>query len=65
MDKLSLVSLNINGLKNDKKRKALFTLLRSNNYDIIFLQETHCHLKRAKEMVPRVGWTINLVFGLL
>ena len=49
MDKLSLVSLNINGLKNDKKRKALFTLLRSNNYDIIFLQETHCHLKQEQK----------------
>ena len=49
MNRLSLVSYNVNGLKSDVKRKAIFTRLRSLNYDIIFLQETHCHLRRDQK----------------
>lgn len=48
MSRLSLATCNVNGLKNDKKRKAFFTLFRSSNYDIIFLQETHCHLRQEQ-----------------
>lgn len=45
-NKLSIASCNISGLNDATKRKSVFTWLRSQNYDIVMLQETHCHLKR-------------------
>ena len=49
MNSLKLVSCNVNGMHDGKKRKALFTMLRSAKYDIIFLQETHCHSKHQQK----------------
>ena len=40
------ISLNVRGIKTDKKRHNLFHWLRKKNHDIIFLQETHCHNKK-------------------
>ena len=39
--KLSIISLNINGLTEDKKRNKLFENLTNKKTDIILLQETH------------------------
>ena len=39
---LSLLSLNVNGLKDKKKRQTLFQWIKDNNVDICLLQETHC-----------------------
>lgn len=39
---LKVVSYNVRGLGNNIKRKKLFTLLRTLEYDVIMLQETHC-----------------------
>ena len=39
--KLNILSLNVRGLKNSKKRRAIFFKLKKENYDIIGLQETH------------------------
>ena len=36
-----LLSLNARGLGNQKKRRSLFRWVKSNNCDVIFLQETH------------------------
>ena len=41
-DKLRICSLNVNGLRDYRKRSKIFTWLRMKNFDIIFLQETHC-----------------------
>ena len=41
---LSLLSLNVKGLSNFKKRRTIFTWCRKRNSDIIFLQETHSTL---------------------
>lgn len=41
MDRLSLVTLNANGLRSTAKRRALFSDLHNGGYDVIFLQETH------------------------
>lgn len=49
MNSLNVVSCNISGLKDDTKRKAVWTYLRENNFDIVFLQETHCHLKKDEK----------------
>jgi len=40
-DTVSLLTLNVNGLKGDKRRSAIFTYLALQTYDIVFLQETH------------------------
>ena len=37
---LNILTLNVRGLKNPKKRRALFFRLKKENYDIIGLQET-------------------------
>ncbi len=39
---LKLLSLNVRGLRDNRKRHKLYYWLKHNNYDIILLQETHC-----------------------
>ena len=39
---LNIISLNVNGLRENKKRFALYNWLRKQNVDICLLQETHC-----------------------
>ena len=46
MEGLNIVSDNVRGLSNDKKRLTLYEWVKENKYDIILLQETHCHLKK-------------------
>ena len=43
-----LISLNVRGISNFKKRKMIFTWCRKKKPDIIFLQETHS--KKDTEM---------------
>ena len=43
MNTLSVATCNIRGLKDDKKRRGVYSWLRRTKCDIIFLQETHCH----------------------
>ena len=40
-DSLKFLSLNVRGLGNFRKRRAIFTWCRKQNADLIFLQETH------------------------
>ena len=39
---MRLLTLNVNGIRNDKKRERLFNWLKSKPYDLYLLQETHC-----------------------
>ena len=39
---LKIISLNVNGIRNQKKHDY-FSWLKENNADIVFLQETHCN----------------------
>ena len=50
--KLNLISMNVRGLRNAKKRRALFYSFKKENYDIIGLQETHL-TKADKEIISR------------
>ena len=50
---LTFGSINISGLKDKKKRLAVFAWLHSLNLDIIFLQETHCHLRKEEKIWTR------------
>ena len=43
---IQLTSLNVRGLRDSVKRENIFKWLKSKNPDIVFLQETHCHLKK-------------------
>ena len=40
-ESVKLLSVNVRGLSNFKKRRAIFTWCRKRNADFIFLQETH------------------------
>ena len=43
---LNVSSLNVRGLRDNTKRRNVFEWLRNKNADVVFLQETHCHLKK-------------------
>ena len=49
---LSLISFNMRGMRNSKKRRTLFHLFRKNKYDIICLQESHL-LKDDIDMIDK------------
>jgi exonuclease III len=54
-DSLKLLSLNVRGLGNFRKRRAIFTWCRKQKADLIFLQETHtkknCESQWKKKLV--------------
>ena len=38
---MKIISFNVRGIRNQKKRRTLFHLFKRNKYDVICLQETH------------------------
>ena len=40
---LTIVSFNVNGLRNNLKRKTIFHFFKNKKFDFILLQETHSH----------------------
>ena len=50
---LTFGCINISGLKNNTKRAAVYAWLDSLNLDVIFLQETHCHLRKEEKIWSR------------
>ena len=46
---LTFGSINISGLKDNKNRLAAFAWLHSLDFDVIFIQETHCHLRKEEK----------------
>ena len=50
--KLNLMSMNVRGIRNLKKRRALFYQFKKGKYDIICLQETHLG-KNYKDIISR------------
>ena len=51
----TLISFNVRGLNNDKKRKAIFTYLQKHKGDIIFLQETYSLEKVSSKWLKEWG----------
>ena len=49
---LKIISFNVRGLRNPKKRRTLFHLFKKNKYDIICLQETYL-LKSEKNIIKK------------
>ena len=50
---VKLLSVNVRGLSNFKKRRAIFTWCRKWNADFIFLQETHSTIEHE------MSWRMN------
>ena len=48
----TIVSFNVRGLRNRKKRRTLFHNFRKKNFDIICLQESHL-LKSDVDMIEK------------
>ena len=48
-DNIKIISLNVNGLAENRKRIAMWNQLKKSQADIILLQETHSTLERQKK----------------
>ena len=60
-DSLKLLSLNVRGLSNFRKRRAIFTWCRKQKADLIFLQETHS--TEAGECKWKKEWGSEIIFS--
>ena len=58
---LTLLSLNVKGLSNFRKRRTIFTWWRKKNADIVFLQEKHS--KKETEVQWRNEWGVDVVLS--
>ena len=58
---LKLVSLNVSGITNFRKRRAIFTWCRKRKADVMFLQETHS--KKDTEMYWKNEWGTEIVMS--
>lgn len=45
MSNINIISHNVRGLKDNFKRRDVFRKLHEDNYDVIYLQETHSEQK--------------------
>ena len=62
---LKIVSMNVRGLKNIKKRRALFSIFKKNDYDIIGLQESHLTNKDRKTILAEWGPNFHISEGTI
>lgn len=60
MCEIKLGSLNINGAREDTKRASLFTLIKSKNLNVTFLQETHSSLDNESDWKREWGGEVIL-----
>ena len=58
---LKIISLNVRGISNFKKRRTIFTWCRRKNADVIFLQETHS--SKATEVQWKNEWGGKMLFS--
>jgi len=62
-DNLRICSLNANSMRDHSKRAQLVTWLKIKNFDIMFLQQTHCNSNSDSKFVgKRVGRKLLLEF---
>ena len=60
-DSLKLLSLNVKGLSNPRKRRAIFTWRRKQRAELIFLQETHS--TKNSECKWKKEWGSDIIFS--
>ena len=58
---LCIVTLNVNGIADDKKRNAVFCWCRKKKIDITCLQETHCSIDT--ELKWKNEWGANSMWN--
>ena len=62
---LPVLSININGMSEEKKRNKLFDILKNKNIDITLIQETHSTKnlinKWGKERLGKSFWNSGLI----
>ena len=58
-----MLSLNVKGLSNFKKRRAIFAWCRKQNANIIFLQESHSTHDKEKQWKAEWGAPLELTHG--
>lgn len=58
-----MLSLNVRGLSNFKKRRSIFAWCRKQNANIIFLQETHSTSDKEKQWKAEWGAPLELAHG--
>ena len=58
-----MLSLNVAGLNNFKKRRSIFAWCRKQNANIIFLQETHSTCDKEKQWKAEWGAPLELAHG--
>ena len=61
MDRISICSLNCQGLGDPKKRRDVLDHLRSKNYSILCLQDTH--FTKQNENIIRAEWGYKVLFN--
>ena len=49
MNLVLIGSINVNGLRNDKKRQTIFNWLKRKKYDLVILQEIHCENSKEEQ----------------
>jgi len=63
MGDFRMLSLNLRGLSNFKKRRAIFAWCRKQNAHIIFLQEKHSTVISEKQWKAEWGASLDLAHG--
>ena len=60
MTELSIASINVKGLGNNRKRREVFNWLRNKRQSIYFLQEAHCTEQNVDLWRSEWGYEINI-----
>lgn len=65
---IKLISLNVNGIRDNKKRATVFYWLKQQKADICLLQETHCESQKdklswSKEWGGQTFWSVGTNFS--
>ena len=63
MGDFRMLSLNVRGLSNFNKRRAIFAWCRKQNAHIVFLQETHSTVNSEKQWKAEWGAPLELAHG--
>ena len=58
---LTIVSFNVNGLRNNLKRKTIFHFLKMKKFDFILLQETHSN--QTDEKLWKCEWGGDIFYS--
>ena len=65
MTELSIASINVKGLGNNRKRREVFNWLRNKRQSIYFLQEAHCTEQNVDLWRSEWGYEINTPYSMV